>query len=888
MDGSDILEIKLKVKLGRRSQVVTSFPSKVPGGIYTDLYNANLIAANLVGDNDIKHRWLSNETFSYIRHFQVNSTSWKPTGRAILIFHGLDTFTTIFLNGQQIGKTSNMYLKYSFDVKHQLLDGTNELKIIFASAVKAAEELYNKQAMNYIVPPTCVPNTYHGECHVNHIRKMQASFGWDWGPAFPSMGIWKDVELITVENVLMSDVTVDIGKSDAVWEVEVTIFFQLLSSDLNKWIKCDLRAELKISELAIISNSKVTVLDTNATNCSIVLRVPKEAVHLWWPNGYGEQRLYNLKVQSLIGQESTEKNIRIGFRTVELVQEPLEKGLSFYFRLNEVPIFAKGSNWIPASIFPEETANEETVRDLLFSAREAHMNMLRVWGGGVYESDFFYNLADEYGIMIWQDFMFACSMYPAGESFLESVKAEVEQNVKRLKNHPSIVLWAGNNENEAALYGNWYGTGSTSIYQEDYIRLYVNVIKAEVNRIDPARPFVVSSPSDGLFTEENNYVGPNPYSNLYGDVHYYNYLKNGWDINHYPHTRFASEYGFQSLPSVFTLAPVIKNETDLRIDSDFMLHRQHLPAGYNYMKNLISMNFRVSLKNTYQDFLIFIYLSQVNQAVSMRIETESYRQTKSGFNANGEGLTMGALYWQLNDVWQAPSWSSIEFGGRWKMLHYYVKDCFAPVIVTPHLSLADELTIYVVSDKLVPISDCTLSINVYKWDMNLPLYTKKYPNIVIMKNMAQAVVTLWFSNFLREAGCGTLAAVKKNCIVELLLEDQYHMQIAPYNYVYPSSFINITVPNTEVQVYVDPTPIPGKLSNYLDYRVSLRSEKIALFVWIDVKQICGRFSENGFHVLRGEKNITFHAKEAVTDDQLSNDITVVSLSQIYKFKTGFM
>lgn len=202
---------------------------------------------------------------------------------------------------------------------------------------------------------------------------------------------------------------------------------------------------------------------------------------------------------------------------MELVQEPLTNGSSFYFKVNDIPIFAKGSNWIPSSVFPELSADEKTLRHLLKSAKEAHMNMLRVWGGGYYESDLFYQIADEYGIMIWQDFMFACGMYPTTDSFLESVREEVRQNVRRLQRHPSVVLWSGNNENEAALYGNWYGTGNKTVYKKDYIKLYVDVIKTEVEKIDKTRPFVVSSPSDGLFTEQHNYLGPDPYSNLYGD-----------------------------------------------------------------------------------------------------------------------------------------------------------------------------------------------------------------------------------------------------------------------------------------------------------------------------------------------------------------------------------
>jgi beta-mannosidase len=243
----------------------------------------------------------------------------------------------------------------------------------------------------------------------------------------------------------------------------------------------------------------------------------KDSVETWWPNGYGKQNLYVLNVRTKLETDITEHKFKIGFRTVELIQDPLKKGLSFYFKVNGVPIFAKGSNWIPLSIFPEHLERKVRLQDLLTSVKETHMNMLRVWGGGVYESDLFYSLADEYGIMIWQDFMFACNMYPTNQLFLDNIREEVIQNMKRLKYHPSIVLWAGNNENEAALYGNWYGTGTDQIYKNDYVKLYVDTIKNDAIEVDKTRPFVISSPSNGLHSEETNYTQSNPYSNFYGD-----------------------------------------------------------------------------------------------------------------------------------------------------------------------------------------------------------------------------------------------------------------------------------------------------------------------------------------------------------------------------------
>ncbi|XP_014609878.1 PREDICTED: beta-mannosidase-like [Polistes canadensis] len=865
------------------------FPAVVPGGVYTDLTASHLIPDNLLAINDVINRWVGNQTIVYSRNFTGTNTLIDGSTVA-LIFHGLDTFATIFLNDHKIEETSNMFLKYIFYIEEYLKIGENALKIVFHSPIKMAEDLYKNQSLRYIVPPKCVPKEYNGECHVNHIRKMQASFSWDWGPAFPSMGIWKSVELISTKEILITDVTTDVYERDKYWEIVVTIFFEIPPRKNTDNITCNINSRLYLTNINYVENSSDVILQVKDgyVTASIILKIDSKLIDRWWPNGYGKQNLYTLIVTVTTGTETLNKYLRIGFRTIELIEEPLEKGLSFYFRINGVPIFAKGSNFIPASIFPELAAEEHVIRHLLQSAKEAHMNMLRVWGGGMYESDLFYNLADEFGIMIWQDFMFACAMYPTSDEFLSSVKEEVVQNVRRLKNHVSVVLWAGNNENEAALYSNWYGTGKADIYRNDYIKLYVNLIKKEVQKLDTTRPFVVSSPSNGLHTKEYNYTGQNPYSNFYGDVHYYNYLINGWDINQYPRSRFMSEYGFQSFPSIFTISKIINNINDLHTKSNIMNHRQHLPFGTEFMNLLISKNFLIPKSNdTIRDFTDFIYLSQINQAVSVKIQTESYRQARSELNTLGEGFTMGALYWQLNDVWQAPSWSSIEYGGRWKMLHYYATEFFSPIIVTSRLSQGNELSLYIVSDKLYAINNCTLKCSIYNWKSMQPLHVYSFHNIKIEPNKAMLVTSMWLDKLLEKVKCGTLAEAKKFCVVRLTLEDNNGLQIAPVNYVYPTVLKDVNIPSANVNIKINGNQLPGKLSNYPDYEIELTTNNIALFVWLEVKSIDGHFSENGFHVFQEKKYIKFHAYEATTPDMLKKNIQITTLSDVYKLKQDF-
>ncbi|XP_015433286.1 PREDICTED: beta-mannosidase [Dufourea novaeangliae] len=865
------------------------FPATVPGGVYTDLYKAKIIPDNFVGNNDANNRWIGNQSVTYIKKFIVNSTLLNAP-KVVLIFHGLDTFATITLNAQEIKKTSNMFVKYTFDVTKYLKEGENLLSVTFSSAVKEAEALYKEQALKYKVPPLCVPNTYNGECHVNHIRKMQASFSWDWGPAFPSMGIWKSVKLIPVNDIFITDITTNILREKNFWNIIVTTFLEVNLQKNDKSLPCRISSILLINEELTIHNSSTIILNTSNTSIEAVtlLKVPVERVQKWWPNGYGNQTLYSLTVTAARNNTMKQKSVRIGFRTIELVQKPLKKGLSFYFQINNVPIFAKGSNYIPASVFPELSGKEDTIKHLLMSVKLANMNMLRVWGGGLYESDLFYNMADEYGIMIWQDFMFACGMYPTSGKFLNSVKEEVIQNVRRLQNHPSIVLWAGNNENEAALYGDWYGTGTAQIYRNDYVKLYVDLIKKEVEQLDTSRPFVVSSPSNGLYTEQYNYTGEDPYSKLYGDVHYYNYLNDGWDMHQYPLTRFASEYGFQSLPSIYTILPATESTEDLNVESNFMKHRQHLPLGTIYMRGLISKNFQIpETQNKVRDFQNLIYLSQINQAVSVKVQTEFYRQSMSELNEIGEGMTMGALYWQLNDVWQAPSWSSIDFNGQWKMLHYYAVDFFAPVIVTYYIQGTD-LSIYVVSDKLDTITNTTLEVNLYTLNIMKPIQSRTIYNININANAASKIHDdvlkhSWILNSTSLTECQSGVTTKTNCITTLTLKDKTGFQIAPTNYIYPSSLLKtITLPIADISVKVN--DVPGMRSNYLDIECELTTNNIALFVRLEAGNICGRFSENGFHMFQRRKRVVYYACEMVPLEIFEQVLKVTTLSDIYNPK----
>ncbi|KAL1122811.1 hypothetical protein AAG570_003137 [Ranatra chinensis] len=606
------------------------------------------------------------------------------------------------------------------------------------------------------------------------------------------------------------------------------------------------------------------ILVNNHLEDRIILNVPKEKVELWWPNGYGEQKLYDLTVSFKSGPQASRKLIKIGFREIELVQDPVaadpDKGLSFYFKVNGVPIFAKGSNWIPSHVLPEHSANIERVHNLLSSAKQANFNMLRVWGGGLYESDMFYQLCDELGIMVWQDMMFACNMYPSESGFLNSVSTEIQQQVNRLQHHASIALWAGNNENEAALRENWYGTAHNfSLYKQDYIKLYVDTIKTAVKSADPTRPFLTSSPSNGLETEKEGYVSENPQSSLYGDVHYYNYMANGWSWLIYPKTRFASEYGIQSLPSLATLSQAAV-PSDLVIGSKFLNHRQHLAGGYEIMTLLIYKNLP-----QFNSLETFIYFSQINQAMTVKTETETYRRERSKLYDTGEGLTMGALYWQLNDIWQAPSWSSIDYNGTWKMLHYYAKDFFAPIITSPVVTADSIFAVTIVSDLLINISSAQLVIKLYKYNSTdfAPVSDQQF-NVTVSKSTEVMRTDL---NELLQV-CGS-----DHCFVitQLFSGDPATTEaLAPDNFVFTTPLTSAQLPSPNVKI--------KRVDSRMDYEavITLQTDRIALFVWLEA-DIPGIFSHNGFHMLEPKKQVVFTSYHPLNVQQFISHLKVTAL-----------
>ncbi|KAF1598242.1 Beta-mannosidase, partial [Eudyptes chrysocome] len=836
---------------------------EVPGCVHTALHRRGLIQDPYYRFNDMMYRWISLDNWTYSRTFKTpfDVRKWQKVN---LVFEGVDTVAQILINNITLGRTDNMFNRYSFDIT-SVIKEVNFVEVRFLSAISYAAE-QSRCHKAYSIPPVCPPPVQKGECHANFIRKEQCSFSWDWGPSFPTQGIWKDVRMEAYNHyhLIHFSLTSFFVKSAWQWSLEIESIFDVVSSK-------------PIAGLVTVSIPKLQTQQTFSVKLqpgegSIVLLVninKSSTVEAWWPNGHGKQTGYNMTTTFIMeAGYQIEKFSKAYFRTVELVQEsiPGSPGLSFYFRINGRPIFIKGSNWIPADSF-QDRVTYDILWLLLKSAADANMNALRVWGGGVYEQDEFYDICDELGIMIWQDFMFACALYPTDQNYLESVRAEVSHQVRRLKSHPSIILWSGNNENEAAIASNWFSIpyADREVYIKDYVMLYVKNIREIVLTEDKSRPFIASSPTNGLESVKEGWLSQNPYDTHYGDTHFYDYSNDCWNWTVYPKTRFASEYGFQSWPSFSTIEKVSSTE-DWSYTSNFSLHRQHHENGNDQMLQQIGHHFKLPQStDPIKKFKDMIYLTQVMQAQCIKTETEFYRFSQSEI-IKGEGHTMGALYWQLNDIWQAPSWASLEYGGKWKLLHYFAQNFFAPLLPVAYEDKG-VLYIYGVSDLHVD-HKLTLRVVVHAWSSLEPVCTLAKDSVTVKAQSAVPIYKESINDLLERCRNCT----RKSCVITFCLVGEGGLQ-SPMNHHFLSSLKDA--------VGLEKTQLSASVSQQDDiYVFVLQTTAIAPFVSLDVGNIKGRFSDNGFLMTEKKKVVVFYPWEPTSVEELEKALTLTSLVDV--------
>ncbi|XP_058824424.1 beta-mannosidase-like isoform X2 [Topomyia yanbarensis] len=853
----------------------------VPSGVYTTLEQAHIIGSLYDGKNDLTTKWIAKDNWTYSLDIPCDALDLSYT-HVVLTFHGVDTFADVYFNGDLLGRTNNMFVRYRFDVKFMLRDkcqGSSNLRVAIRSPIVEAADLAAKN--NHLkVVPECPPEEYNGECHVNQIRKMQASFSWDWGLSAPSMGIWKPVQIELYHSVKIRDVTFALTEEDNNWKVLVGAYLETGTS--SEIIKGTLSFEILEAQI-------ITIDEKSDKNGEIlietILTVPKKSVELWWPNGHGRQVMYNLTVKwddenannahiHYHGKMWTEKTIRIGFRSVELIQEKTDDGLMFYFTINNIPIFMKGSNWIPASILPESSYNENYVKYLLDATRDANMNMLRVWGGGLYESDYFYELADELGILIWHDLMFACSMYPANDEFLANVALEVQQNIRRIQHHPSVAIWATNNENEVALRQNWYGTASDEeAYIEEYKRLYVEVVQPEILRVDKWRTVLISSPSNGDQSTAEDYTASNPQDPRYGDVHYYNYEADGWNPNTYSGGRFISEYGFQSFPALSSWPTESLSSDEL---TDLVDHRQHSPLRNDPILLMIEQNLPMPSVNSTSYWQDLMYLSQVSQAMIVKTETEVYRAKRV------EQGTMGALYWQLNDVWIAPSWSSIEYGGKFKILHYWMKQVLTEYHIVGIINPMKFLDLYMIRDTVGTDEKWSIHIKFYNWTSFTPAHSLTFESMNIPENTVVKVDSYYIYEHLKQFN------LDPSDHILLIQLHSYNGTKLSENFVLLDKLKNAKhMPTPTVEVRVAKVKCSPK-TNIVQYSLTADVSSPALFLNMELKPEINaqlkqcHFSNNGFLQFTPSKTIYLRCLDVGCKSDLKPaDFNVMMVNQFF-------
>ncbi|AOS43556.1 Exo-beta-D-glucosaminidase precursor [Lacunisphaera limnophila] len=628
----------------------------VPGCVHTDLRRHRLIPDPFWGTNELELQWIEEHDWEYRTTFRV-SAALLAEENLDLVADGLDTVATVRLNGRLVARTENMFLGHRWAVRPLLRPGANELVIRFGSAMK------------YIRThrPAHTPREFNdpvGRSQV--IRKQPCQFGWDWGPRLVTAGIWRDLRL-------------EAWSGNRLETVRITQKHRKDGSVLLTFEPELARKEAKIDILGTVSlNGKVV---SQIANLKSLVVNPA----LWWPNGHGAQPLYQIELAvtdrhgGLIGRWSK----RIGLRTLVLDRHPDAAGETFQFVVNGRAIFAKGANWIPAHSFVAGLTRADYARDLT-SAAAAHMNMLRVWGGGIYESTDFYDLCDELGLMIWQDFMFSCSIYPGDAAFRASVRAEAVHQVKRLRHHACLALWCGNNEiAQLNTYGGGINKGDLidqPKLRRDYEAIFHQLLPAAVAAHDGVTAYWPSSQWRNTFADSVSKTATHPAGEQRGDTHY-------WDVWHARHPvkdyekwrfRFCSEFGMQSYCSPATTATFTPPDRR-NVFGPLMENHQKNRAGNQIILDYVSRRYRFPKS---QEALI--YLSQLNQAHCMQVGVEHYRRHMPH--------CMGALYWQLNDCWPVASWSSLEFTGRWKALHHAARRFFAPALVSAHVP-GDEDTI---------------------------------------------------------------------------------------------------------------------------------------------------------------------------------------------------
>ncbi len=847
---------------------------EIPSTVFESLLKNGLIEDPFYGLNEDTVRWVYESDWLYKTYFNVPEQLMRMK-KIVLKFYGLDTLADIYLNGSKIASTNNMFRTYEFDVKNILKPEQNELKIYFKSPTNYTKSEIKRNGHKLQIGSVGIPG-------VQYIRKAQYSFGWDWGPKLPDIGIWKEIELIGYDGPRIKTVYIkqnfryhnnimNLGDLGDIDKIRIDYVDLLIKIELDYDKLLDISSETKYIIRVILTdpnnqeistqkeiNARINKINGNNEFIELELRVHKP--YLWWSHDLGEPHLYKLEINLLKNNKIIDSNsLKIGIRDLRLIRRPDKWGESFYFLLNGVPVFAKGANWIPIDNFIPRGKKLGLYKKLIEATKEANMNMLRVWGGGIYEDDEFYNLCDENGIIIWQDFMFACGIYPSTNEFIENVEKEAIDNILRLRNHPCIALWCGNNEvewflgiNLILLFIPKFKFKKKREYKRGYFHIFEELLPELVQKYDPQRQYWPSSPSNGSMFHPNEKKRGILKSNSpkKGDAHY-------WDVWHLNKPfkayrkftpRFMSEFGFESFPDLKTINYFCPSD-QLHVYSKIMEAHQKNPAGNKKLINYTKRRFKVP-----KNFEKMVFLSQITQGDAIEYGVEHWRRNRVNNRCGG------ALYWQLNDCWPVASWSSIDYFIRWKALHYFAKRFFMPLFPSVEESKKD-VKIYITNDSIKKKD------GILEWrisDVNGFNFVKKSQEFSVLPCTTIKLDELKIKNI------KGLQQKIQDCIIIYKLFDMENRLL----------YKGFRLFGNPKKIHLKDPKIEWKLKDIgkNKFEMSLSAKEIALYVIINSNKYDFKLSDNFFLLDKNEiYNIIIKTDKDISEKDLINSISVISL-----------
>ena len=803
----------------------------VPGDVHSALLEAGLIKDPYFAFNELDNLWVGREDWVFSRTFVLDA-SFLAHEAVYLRAEDVDTFCDISINGHKVGSTTNRFRRWEWDVKPYLKAGENVIEGYFHSAWNECEKV--AKGYGYPMPMSevgLVPD-------INTIRKPTCHGGWDWGPCQMVTGFAGPLELIAIDAARIDYVYCDQDFSSK-GRVGVNVNVEITSPAGGlSVVSASFAGQKKSRKVKLTAGRNIVSFDFNVRN-------PR----LWWPNGMGEQYLYPLEVSA----EGCRVAKKIGLRQVEVVNHPDtvygKEGMCMTFRINGRDMFAKGADWVPCELF-ESRQTYERYADFLTSARDANMNMLRHWGGGQFEHEEFYNICDSLGLMLWHDFMFSCAIYPSDKRFLDEVEAELNHQLRRLRDHSCIAMWCGDNECVGAL-GWWEVTRNNRDFYTSRLDTLIKLRGRIVAEADSSRVYWPSSPCAG----PGDYTTDNWKEDTKGDMHLWSVSKFAGPLSDYykAKPRFCSEYGHSSFPRYDLVVKYCSPGAANPWSPEFNHHVKEVTDGRRGNKIItdrlyLHFNYPTRMEDLF-------YLSQVEQAMGL--------ETASQFWRTLEPNCMGTIYWQLNDIWPGASWASLEYDGKWKQSHYHAKRFFAPEIITAVPSDGDKLGIWVVNDTG---SDREYTAVVRLWSFGGEVVSEKYLPVKVAGDTSAMAAEFSLSEFGDPASRG-------GRFIELQLLYR-NREVACNTWLF-SEFKNS--PLEKASVSCTPAVSDGR------WTVTLTADKPAFFTWVGLGDIPGEFNDNSFTLYPGRPvELVFTPKNGFNDfDKFVSSLSVTHLSATY-------